>query len=209
MDSLPVKAYSTPEGYFNISNRVPKSQLPPDLGPKMFIAYGSEKGDCGVGTTNLHCDMADAVNIMCYAYATNDKASAVWDIYPYEALPKLREFLTKIAQERQRSIHDPIHDQWLYLNNELRSRFEQEYGIKSWRIYQNAGDAVYIPAGCAHQVANYHSAVKCAYDFVSPENIERCIDLTNQFAKVSREDALQVRNTILFTWHDAMLVDDS
>ncbi|KAI9316015.1 hypothetical protein BX666DRAFT_1860155 [Dichotomocladium elegans] len=204
MKNLPAKEYCSPSGYYNLSNRVPKSQLPPDLGPKMFIAYGSDVGEAGVGTTKLHNDMADAVNIMCYMYTTDAKPAAVWDIYPYEALDTIREFVTKIAQEQKVKIRDPIHDQWLYLNNEMRERLEKEHGIKSWRIFQNAGDAVFIPAGCAHQVSNYHSAVKCAYDFVSPENVNRCIDLTRQFSRVRREDALQILNTILYTWCDTM-----
>ena len=37
----------------------------PDLGPKMYSAYGSPL-TCTKGTTNLHLDMSDAVNVMIY-----------------------------------------------------------------------------------------------------------------------------------------------
>ncbi|KAI9009988.1 hypothetical protein CLU79DRAFT_483085 [Phycomyces nitens] len=200
MDMLPVKEYCTADGYFNISNRLPNEYIPSDLGPKMFIAYGSAKGEKGVGTTNLHCDMADAVNVMCYADKTDDNPAAVWDIYAYEDLAEIKVFLTKIARERSTRIIDPIHSQWIYLNDSLQKRLFKEHNIKSWRIYQNPGDAVYIPAGCAHQVSNYHSAIKCAYDFISPENIGRCIEITRQFREINRVDALQLNNIMLFGW---------
>ncbi|KAI8138600.1 hypothetical protein BJV82DRAFT_565069, partial [Fennellomyces sp. T-0311] len=200
MEMLPIKEYCTVDGYFNLSNRLPVEYLPPDLGPKMFIAYGASEGEQGIGTTNLHCDMADAVNVMCHASKTSDHAAAVWDIFPYESLMAIRTFVTKLAEERRKKIRDPIHDQWIYLNDVLLKRLEKEHGVKSWRIYQNPGDAVFIPAGCAHQVSNYHSAIKCAYDFVSPENVGRCLDITDQFGRVRREDALQLKNTLLFAW---------
>ncbi|KAI9491390.1 hypothetical protein BDB00DRAFT_766999 [Zychaea mexicana] len=206
MRILPIKEYCTVDGVFNLSNRLPKELLPPDLGPKMFIAFGSDQGEQGVGTTKLHCDMADAVNVMCHANNTNgdrNHSAAVWDIFPYESLMTVRAFVGKIANENQVKLRgDPIHDQWLYLNDSLLERLEKEHGVKGWRLHQNPGDAVFIPAGCAHQVSNYHSAIKCAYDFVSPENVVRCLDITSQFGRVRREDALQLKNTLLFAWSD-------
>ncbi|KAL0077284.1 hypothetical protein J3Q64DRAFT_1767764 [Phycomyces blakesleeanus] len=201
MDMLPVKEYCTADGYFNFSNRLPEEYIPSDLGPKMFIAYGSANGEKGVGTTNLHCDMADAVNVMCYADKTDENSAAVWDIYAYEDLAEIKNFVDKIAKEMGvKGILDPVHSQWIYLNDSLQQRLLEEHNITSWRIYQNPGDAVYIPAGCAHQVSNYHSAIKCAFDFISPENIDRCIDVTNQFRHSKRVDALQLNNILLFAW---------
>ncbi|KAF7725526.1 hypothetical protein EC973_009556 [Apophysomyces ossiformis] len=200
MHMLPIPEYCTSKGYFNLSNRLPKEYVPPDLGPKMFIAYGSTKDGRDYGTTKLHCDMADAVNVMCYAHIVDTKASATWDIYPSESLSILREFAAKIAKERGFQVQHPIHSQWIYLDDELQDRLWQEYGIKSWRVHQNVGDAVFIPAGCAHQVANNHSAIKCAYDFISPECVERAGIITKEFSQVPREDALQLNNTLLFAW---------
>ena len=208
MRILPAKEYCTVDGYFNLSNRLPIELLPPDLGPKMFIAYGSDQGEQSVGTTKLHCDMADAVNVMCHANKSDDCAAAIWDIFPYESMAAVRKFVEKIALEQNRKIIDPIHDQWLYLNDTLLERLEKEHGVKSWRLYQNPGDAVFIPAGCAHQVSNYHSAIKCAYDFVSPENVGRCLDITSQFSRVRREDALQLKNTLLFAWSELYSSDE-
>ncbi|KAJ1764003.1 hypothetical protein LPJ74_006731 [Coemansia sp. RSA 1843] len=40
------------------------------------------------------------------------------------------------------------------------------------------GDAVFVPAGCAHQVCNHANAVKVAIGFVSPERISNRHRLT-------------------------------
>ncbi|KAI8339209.1 hypothetical protein BC941DRAFT_422442 [Chlamydoabsidia padenii] len=235
MGMLPVPDYCTADGVFNLSNRLPEFFVKPDLGPKMFIAYGLDSLDatCQVGTTNLHCDMTDAVNVMCHAQeynnnnsnnirhgnskkydygvsATPGKAAAVWDIFAFDDLPVLRQFVAKLQDERQQLDQlppankvDPIHGQWIYLNEALLNRLDVEHGVKSWRLYQNPGDAIYIPAGCAHQVINYQNAIKCAFDFISPENIERSAVITQQFGNARREDALQLKTTIVYSWMSA------
>lgn len=48
--------------------------------------------------------------------------------------------------------HDPIHDQSWYLDQVLRRRLYEEYGVQGWSIVQFLGDAVFIPAGAPHQV---------------------------------------------------------
>jgi lysine-specific demethylase 3 len=244
----------------------------------MYNAYGSNDGEGGAGTTNLHLDMADAVNIMIYAsyldnlpieqqeqllykksqplddnrendssgtsrttysitatiaangsnqptpvenrarYPVDNRyefterppgiaAAAVWDIFPLADLPKLRAFLATIARERNIPIDDPVHDQTFYLDHGMRERLLREYGVRGWRIFQNPGDAVFVPAGCAHQVCNYASCIKVAMDFVSPENISRCAQLTQEFRRLGenhrrKQDILQL-NTILYsTWQE-------
>ena len=47
---------------------------------------------------------------------------------------------------------DPIHDQLVYLDSDLRQRLYREYGVKGWAVAQCVGDAVFIPAGAPHQV---------------------------------------------------------
>jgi lysine-specific demethylase 3 len=49
-------------------------------------------------------------------------------------------------------INDPIHGQQFYLDEELRGELFQRAGVMSFRVYQRPGEAVFIPAGCAHQV---------------------------------------------------------
>ncbi|KAL6501559.1 Lysine-specific demethylase jmj29 [Orobanche gracilis] len=48
----------------------------------------------------------------------------------------------------------PIHDQTMYLTEEHKNRLKEEYGIEPWTFVQKLGDAVFIPAGCPHQVRN-------------------------------------------------------
>ena len=48
---------------------------------------------------------------------------------------------------------DPIHDQLIYLDSDLRRRLHNEYGVKGWAIAQCEGDAIFIPAGAPHQVS--------------------------------------------------------
>ena len=67
MRVLPFKPYTHLQGDLNLVNRLSNHYIWPDLGPKMYNAYGSNDGEGGAGTTNLHLDMADAVNIMLYA----------------------------------------------------------------------------------------------------------------------------------------------
>ena len=111
-----------------------------------------------------------------------------------------------MARERDIEItSNPIHDQLFYLDASLRRRLRVKYGVHGWRFIQRHGDAIFIPAGCPHQVRNLSSCVKVALDFVSPENAHRCVRLTNEFAKLPRghhlsEDKLQVKTML----HHAM-----
>ena len=74
----------------------------------------------------------------------------------------------------------PIHDANFYVDAALRRRLWEEAGVQSYHFVQHAGDAVFIPAGCPHQVLNFRSCIKVAQDFVSPEHIGRCLELTEQ-----------------------------
>ena len=79
------------------------------------------------------------------------RGAAVWDIFPAEHTDSLRDFLRKEATSK-RKLDDPIMRQNFYITTPQLKRLRADYNIKPWRIYQNPGDAVFIPAGCAHQV---------------------------------------------------------
>ncbi|XP_045082848.1 lysine-specific demethylase 3B-like isoform X2 [Coregonus clupeaformis] len=67
MDNLPLPEYTKRDGRLNLASRLPNFFVRPDLGPKMYNAYGlMETEDRSVGTTNLHLDVSDAVNVMVY-----------------------------------------------------------------------------------------------------------------------------------------------
>ncbi|CAG2104586.1 unnamed protein product [Medioppia subpectinata] len=65
MDALPLPEYTKYNGSRNLAARLPDFFVRPDLGPKMYCAYGSVL-HADKGTTNLHLDMSDAINVMVY-----------------------------------------------------------------------------------------------------------------------------------------------
>nr|XP_014091107.1 lysine-specific demethylase 3A-A [Bactrocera oleae]XP_014091108.1 lysine-specific demethylase 3A-A [Bactrocera oleae]XP_014091109.1 lysine-specific demethylase 3A-A [Bactrocera oleae]XP_014091110.1 lysine-specific demethylase 3A-A [Bactrocera oleae] len=74
MNGLPMPEYTLRTGNLNIASCLPKMFVPPDLGPKMYNAYGSALHP-DKGTTNLHLDISDAVNIMVYVGVPQDADS--------------------------------------------------------------------------------------------------------------------------------------
>ncbi|XP_055907043.1 lysine-specific demethylase 3A isoform X1 [Eupeodes corollae] len=241
MSALPLPEYTLRTGGLNIASRLPSIFVPPDLGPKMYNAYGSALHP-DKGTTNLHLDISDAVNIMVYVGIPTDASAkdqiraalsaidsggcdiltrrrvrqpgvmpgALWHIYSARDADKIRDLLNRVTIERGFRLepdHDPIHDQNWYLDNELRERLYDDYGVEGYPIAQCLGDAVFIPAGAPHQVRNLHNCIKVAEDFVSPENIQHCFHLSQQFRKLSmshtnHEDKLQIRNVIYHSIKD-------
>lgn len=71
MKVLPLSEYTHRTGRLNLASRLPECFVRPDLGPKMYNAYGSALHP-NKGTTNLHLDISDAVNVMVYVGIPKD-----------------------------------------------------------------------------------------------------------------------------------------
>ncbi|KAF5357688.1 hypothetical protein D9758_007482 [Tetrapyrgos nigripes] len=215
--AVPVPNYVRRDGTLNISSHFPTNAIAPDLGPKMYNAMGSSCDIGSMGSTRLHMDMADAVNIMTFSARTKEgyEGCAAWDLFRAEDSDKIRAFLKRKAKENgggfagqnagSNQYMDPIHGQQVYLDEVLRKELWEQERVKSYRVYQRPGEAIFIPAGCAHQVCNLSDCIKVAIDFVSPENIVRCEKLTKEFreqnqGKAWKEDVLQLRTMMWFAW---------
>ncbi|KAJ3776204.1 hypothetical protein FB446DRAFT_778258 [Lentinula raphanica] len=189
--AVPIPDYVRRDGKLNIASHFPQNAVAPDLGPKMYNAMASYQDQGSKGTTRLHMDMADALNVMTYASDCPDGSPgcAAWDLFRPEDSAKLRVYLKKKLPAGSTPM-DPIHE---------------ELGVYSYRVYQRPGEAIFIPAGCAHQVCNLADYIKVAVDFVSPENVQRCEKLTQEFreqnqSKVWKEDVLQLKTMMWFAW---------
>uniref|UniRef100_A0A8C9V5P5 Lysine-specific demethylase n=1 Tax=Scleropages formosus TaxID=113540 RepID=A0A8C9V5P5_SCLFO len=223
MENLPLPEYTKRDGRLNLASRLPNFFVRPDLGPKMYNAYGLiSTEDRKVGTTNLHLDVSDAVNVMVYVgiphgadnheeevmrtieegdvdemtkrrvYEGKEKPGALWHIYAAKDAEKIRELLRKVGEEQGQENppdHDPIHDQSWYLDQVLRHRLQEEYGVQGWSIVQFLGDAVFIPAGAPHQ-----------WLFNVAEDFFRHLSNTH----TNHEDKLQVKNIIYHAVKDAV-----
>ncbi|KAL7203170.1 hypothetical protein ACSBR2_016474 [Camellia fascicularis] len=152
---------------------------------------------------------------------SNDKSKvvhggAVWDIFRRQDVPKLMEYLQKHKKEFRHinnlpvnSVVHPIHDQTLFLNEKHKKQLKAEFNVEPWTFEQYLGEAVFIPAGCPHQVRNRQSCIKVALDFVSPENVEECVRLTEEFRLLpkhhrAKEDKLEVKKMTLYAVSSAV-----
>ncbi|CAK9146555.1 unnamed protein product [Ilex paraguariensis] len=135
---------------------------------------------------------------------------AVWDIFRRQDVPKLIEYLQRhwkrfrhVNNVPVNSVVHPIHDQIFYLNEKHKKQLKEEFNIEPWTFEQYLGEAVFIPAGCPHQVRNRQPCIKVAVDFVSPDHVQECIQLTEEFRLLpkshrSKEDKLEVKKMTLY-----------
>ncbi|CAM8942881.1 unnamed protein product [Rhodiola kirilowii] len=262
------KEYTHPlTGYWNLATKLPRECLKPDLGPKMYIAYGvAQELERGDSVTKLRSDMTDAVYMMTHTtelvlnssewdainkmkqrhnaqdmdeiFGENGglvtpepvsetgmtheesveatEGGAVWDVFRRQDVPKLHEYLKKHHFEF-RHIHcnpvteivHPIHDQSLYLSTKHKKKLTEEYGIEPWTFTQKLGDAVFIPAGCPHQVRNVKSCTKVAIDFLSPESIGESLRLVEEFRQLpnnheAKENKPEVKTMMVHAMKQAL-----
>ena len=88
-------------------------------------------------------------------------AGAVWDIWQRKSLHTLRAFMLETLHLMRdgrgnpvclEAWEDPVHSQQCMLSDDLRKLLWHRHRIQAWHFEQHIGEAVFIPAGCAHQV---------------------------------------------------------
>ncbi|XP_048406872.1 probable JmjC domain-containing histone demethylation protein 2C [Stegostoma tigrinum] len=138
MKNLPLPEYCDPEGNLNLASRIPDFFVRPDLGPKLYGAYGQSTVK-EYGTTNLHLDIADVVNVLVYVGVpkgngnnyrsailkkieedeidettkkrlqdVNETPGALWHVFSAKDTHKIKEFLQKTHEEQGQE--SPDHD---------------------------------------------------------------------------------------------------
>ncbi|KAL2323941.1 hypothetical protein Fmac_022999 [Flemingia macrophylla] len=179
------------------------------------VAIANENGlSCGSEVKEVGNVKIEQESDLCAA--GDSSAGALWDIFRRQDVPKLQEYLKKHFREFRhvhccpiKQVIHPIHDQTFYLTMEHKRKLKKEYGIEPWTFIQKVGDAVFIPAGCPHQVRNLKSCIKVALDFVSPENVGECFRLTEEFRTLpinhtSTEDKLEVKKMTIYAMQDVI-----
>jgi len=127
---------------------------------------------------------------------------ALWHIFPAAASRVINEFLRRRGFT---GLGDLIHLQQVYLTPALLNLLFEQTGVRPWTILQQPGDAVYIPAGCAHQVSNQADSIKIACDYVSMDNLMETVKLFDEFrehrlATGEGDDVLQLFNMLWYAW---------
>ncbi len=92
-----------------------------------------------------------AVNLLPWT-ASGDVTSigAVWHIFDPTDLDPLRKYLSK-KRTKEDDHTDPVHAQQTYVTEEMLHELA-DINMRPYKIEQRLGDAVFIPAGCTHQV---------------------------------------------------------
>ena len=244
MSLVPCPDIASLIGVLNLAAHLPENGIMPDLGkyshshfleyqdfsawlagPKMYNAEATLQDDQHHGSTCLHMDLTNVVNIMLWAADPPDGGPnyAVWDLFSPEDSSIVRKFLKEVAGFKGEG--DPIHSQTICMTPTLLKLLWETYGVRSYRIYQRVGEAVYIPAGCAHQVrffilclsayywqvdiydqvSNATDAIKIACDYVSIANLQRTHQLLAEFREHrlltnSGDDVLQFYTVLWYAF---------
>ncbi|PON49333.1 WRC domain containing protein [Parasponia andersonii] len=133
---------------------------------------------------------------------------AQWDVFRREDVPKLIDYLRKhskefaCTQDFHKRVDHPILDQSFFLDATHKIRLKEEFEIEPWTFMQHVGEAVIIPAGCPYQIRSPKACVHVVLDFMSPENVTECAQLTDEIRLLPEDhkakvDKLEVKKMAL------------
>nr|VWO97863.1 Zn(2)-C6 fungal-type domain-containing protein [Ganoderma boninense] len=201
MEAVPIPSYTRDNGFMNLAAHYPKSRsgcksFKPDLGPKMYVATRDLHDQ---GSTPLHVDVTSAINLLVHVEPDDveepSEVGATWEIFRAVDAPLIRAYLRRKGHPST----DPIHAQDTYLTEDMLLELAQEH-VKPFRISQALGEAVFIPAGCPHQVSNRRACIKIACDFLCVEGVEASNAVSAEFREIHREDVLQLDAMLWYSW---------
>lgn len=204
MKNLPLNSYTNRNGDLNLVKYLPNCFLRPDLGPKGYFAYGSPF-HLKEGTTNLHLDVSDAVNLMIYIGFPRDPsrgASSV-DDYVQQGFKAILEADCDIANINRVRVNgdipgalwhifaatdaDKIRDFLISIANERGFQVEKDHDVihdQNWYLDGELRQRLYAEYG----VKGY-AIVQCLGDCIilpagtphQVRNIYSCIKIAEDF----------------------------
>ncbi|KAJ2311280.1 hypothetical protein H4S02_008158, partial [Coemansia sp. RSA 2611] len=223
---VPFAQYTAADGQLNLVNRLPSQYTrPADFGPELHCTYGTRGG--GGSVDNLRCEVADMVSLLVYA-ADADSALPVpeaaapaparrqqrrassefwggvggaveWDIYAPAAADQLRAFLEDAGQRDVMRGH-------AYMSEERKAELFEQLGddARSCRVWQDEGDAVFVPAGSTYQRRTFRNTVCVQSKFLSPEHVATARRVSAEVATrtkgARRREALPIMDILWWTW---------
>ncbi|RPD53957.1 hypothetical protein L227DRAFT_589116 [Lentinus tigrinus ALCF2SS1-6] len=207
MQAVPMPSYTRYDGFRNLIAHygIPPPRivsLRPDVGPKVYIATPDSSRE---GSTRLHLDVASAVNLLPWTSSGNpSEPGAEWYIFDPSDLKPLRGYLhskrssTGVGRASEEA-EDPIHVQQTFINEVMLAELAS-HGVRPYKIQQHPGDAVFIPAGAAHQVSNVQACIKVACDFLNIEGILESSHIVQDFRWDRLPDVLQLDIVLWDAW---------
>ncbi|KRX85202.1 Lysine-specific demethylase 3A [Trichinella sp. T6] len=223
---------------FNLVLALPDHLVKPDLDLRLCIGYEMFPC-MDIATTKLHSDINDSLNILTWTSIPKNMSKqrmhdsilhhlaqegldeqtmnmarerikdvgALWTVYKPSDSEKIRRYINSFSKHPL-VYYDPIHDGTCYLNATARADLVKR-GVQPIMFLQMRNEAVFIPAGAAHQVLNLQCCVTATLEFISPEGINRSLKMLSElqtltFEHINRGDQLQIRNIIYYSSLEAI-----
>ncbi|KRY14145.1 Lysine-specific demethylase 3A [Trichinella patagoniensis] len=223
---------------FNLVLTLPDHLIKPDLDLRLCIGYEMFPC-MNIATTNLHSDINDSLNILTWTSIPKSMSKrrmhdsilhqlaqegldeqtmnmarerikdvgALWTVYKPSDSEKIRRYINSFSN-LPIVYYDPIHDGTCYLDATARADLVKR-GVQPIMFLQMRNEAVFIPAGAAHQVLNLQCCVTATLEFISPEGINRSLKISEElqtlsFEHINRGDQLQIRNIIYYSSLEAI-----